>query len=75
MLHEKHTPNFYWAEAASTTVYLMNRCIPKGVHELTPYEIFAGRKLIISHLKVFKSIAYVHILNEKREKLNAKSKK
>ena len=26
MLHEKHMPNFYWVEATSITIYLMNRC-------------------------------------------------
>ena len=39
MMHEKHMPNFYWAEAVSTAVYLMSRCTTNGVHELTAYEI------------------------------------
>ena len=52
MMREKHMPNFYWAEAASTAV----------VHELTPYEIFVGRKTILSHLKVFGSIANIREL-------------
>ena len=72
MMLEKHIPNFYWARAASTTVYLMNQCTTNGVHELTPYKILVGSKVI---LKVFESIAYVHIPNEKRQKLNAKSEK
>ena len=73
MMREKHMPNFYWAEAASTAVYLMNRCTTNSVHELTPYEIFVGRKPILSHLKVFGSIANVRIPNESREKPDAKS--
>ena len=60
------------AEAASTAVYLMIRCTTDGLHELTPYEIFIGRKPILSHLKVFGSIANVRILNENREKPEAK---
>ena len=72
-MREKHMPNFYWANAASTTVYLMNRCTTNGVHELTPYEILVGRKPILSHLKVFGSIANVRIPNENREKPDAKS--
>ena len=43
MMREKHMPNFYWAEAASMAVYLMNRCTTNGVHELIPFEIFSGR--------------------------------
>ena len=49
MMHEKHMPNFNWAEAASTAVYLMNRCTTNGVHELTPYEILVGRKPIVEY--------------------------
>ena len=72
MIREKHMPGLYWAEGASTTVYLMNRCTTDGVHELTPYEIFVGRKPILSHLKVFGSITNVRIPNEDREKPDAK---
>ena len=64
MLHEKNMPNFYWAKVASRAVYLMNRCTTNGVHELTPYELLVGRKLILSHLNVFGSIANVRIPNE-----------
>ena len=73
MIREKHMPNIYWAEAASTTVYLMNRCTTNGVHKLTPYEILVGRKLILSHLKVFGSIANIRIPNANQEKLDVKS--
>ena len=75
MMHEKHMLNFYWAEVASTTIYLMNQCTTNGVHELTPYEILVGRKPIMSHLKVFLSIPNVRIPNEKQQKLDTKSKK
>ena len=64
MMREKHMSDLYWAEAASTAVYLMNRCTTDGVHELTPYEILVGRKPILSHLKVFGSIANIRIPNE-----------
>ena len=72
MMREKHMANFYWVEAASTTVYLMNRCTTNGVHELTPYEILVGRKPILTHLKLFGSIANGRILNENRDKPDAK---
>ena len=75
ILHEKDMPNFYCAEVTSTTVYLVNWCTANGVHVLTPYEIFVGTTPILSHLKVFGSIVYVHIPNEKRQKLDPKSKK
>ena len=73
MMREKHMSDLYWGEAASMAVYLMNRCTIDGVHELTPYEILVGRKPILSHLKVFGSIANVCIPNEDQEKPDAKS--
>ena len=73
MMHEKHMPNFYWAEATSKGVYLMNWWTTNGVHELTPYELLVGRKPILSYLKVFRSISYVCIPNKKRQKPDAKS--
>ena len=69
-MRENHMSNFYWAEAQSTAVY----CTTNGVHKLTPYEIFVGRNPILSHLKVFGTIAKVRIPNEIREKPNMKSK-
>ena len=64
IMHEKHMVNFYWVEATSITIYLMNLCTTNGVHELTPYEMYVGRKSVVSHLLVFESIVYVHIPDE-----------
>ena len=75
MINEKHMPRHYWAEAACTAVYLMNRCTTDGVHELTPYEKYVGRKPDLAHVRVFGSIAYVHIPDKQRQKLDPKSEK
>ena len=75
MMNEKHMPKSYWAEAADTTVYLMNRCTTSGVHEVTPHEKYYGRKPDLSHTRIFGAIAYVHIPDEKRQKLDPKSEK
>ena len=65
MLNEKHMPKSYWAEAANTTVYLMNRCTTSRVHEVTPHKKYYGKKLDLSHVRIFGSLAYVHIPHEK----------
>jgi transposase InsO family protein len=75
MLHEKNMPKIYWAEAAVTAVYLINRCTAEGVHDITPHEKYFGTKPNLSHLKVFGSIAFVHVPDEKRRKLDPKSEK
>ena len=61
LMNEKHLPKSYWAEAANTTVYLINRCTTSGVHNITPHEKFYGKKSDLSHFTIFGSIAYVYI--------------
>jgi hypothetical protein len=42
---------------------------------MTPEEKFTGKKLDVSHFRVFGCIAYVHVPNEKRSKLYPKVEK
>ena len=53
----------------------MNRCTTSGVHDLIPHEKFYGKKPNLSHVKIFGSIAFVHIPDEKRQMLDRKSEK
>ena len=69
MLEEKSMPKFYWAEAVRTTVYIQNRIGDK----VSAHELYFGHKPNLRHLKIFGSIAYVHVPEEKQRKLDAKS--
>ena len=62
------------AEAVHTAVYIMNMTPTAAVHDVTPEEKFIGLKADVSHFKVFGCIAYVHILDELRTKLDLKAK-
>ncbi len=42
---------------------------------MTPKEKFTNRKPDVSHLKLFSCIAYVHVLDNKRSKLDPKVEK
>jgi hypothetical protein len=75
MLNEKNLPNYFWAEAVATVVYIMNRTPTATIHGMTPEEKFTGKKPDVSHLRVFGYIAYVHVPDEKRSKLNRKADK
>ena len=68
-------PHYYWAEAVSTAVYIMNRTPIAAVHNVTLEEKFTGTKPNLAHLKVFGCIAYVHVLDELRTKLDPKAEK
>jgi hypothetical protein len=41
----------------------------------TPQEAWSGQKLIVSHLKVFGSVAYAHVPDQRRTKLEDKNKR
>ena len=72
---EKNMPHHFWAEAVNTTVYIMNRTPTVVVHVVTPEEKYSGKKPDLSHFKVFGCIAYVHIRDELRNKLDPKAEK
>ena len=61
MLKSKKLPKEFWAEAVAWGK--------------TPQETWSGRKLGIFHLRVFESIAHVHVSNERRTKLDDKSER
>mgnify|MGYP000695168542 FL=1 len=65
MLNEKHMPKSYWAKATNTLVYLLNWCTTSGVHEVTPHEKYDEKKPDLSHIRIFSSLAYVRIPEEK----------
>jgi hypothetical protein len=75
MLNEKNLPNYFWAEAVAITVHIMNRTPTMAVHGMTPEEKFTSKKPDVSHLKMFGCIAYVHVPDEKRLKLDPKVEK
>ena len=72
LLHSKGIPCKLWAEAVNCAVYTLNRILSR-TGNVTPYETWYGRKPDISHLRIFGSKMYIHIPDESRQKLDAKS--
>jgi hypothetical protein len=75
MLNEKNLPNYFWVESIIITFYIMNRTPITIVHGMTPEEKFTSKKLDVSHLRMFDCIAYMHVPNEKKSKLDPKVEK
>jgi hypothetical protein len=75
MSNEKNLPNYFWAEMIATAIYIMNRTPITVIDGMTLEEKFTCKKPYVSHLRVFGSITYVHVLDEKRSKLNSKAEK
>ena len=68
--------NIFLAEAISAAAYVRNRLPTTALKEgETPYERWYGRKPDVSHFRVFGCMAYAHVPDCERRKLDAKSKK
>ena len=68
-------PKTLWADAVSSASYLINRgpSVPLGFK--IPEEVWTGKELKYSHLRTFGCTSYVHVDQEKRDKLDAKAVK
>ena len=75
MLKSKMLPKEFWAEAVACAVYLSNRSPTRSVWGKMPQEAWSGRKPGTTHLRVFGSIAHVHVPDESKAKLDDKSEK
>jgi hypothetical protein len=58
-----------WKEACNTVVYVKNYCPHRVLGMGTPKEAFTGKKLNVSHFKIFGSSIYVHVTKDARKKL------
>ncbi|KAL5837106.1 hypothetical protein ACOSQ3_014275 [Xanthoceras sorbifolium] len=68
-------PKMLWAEAVNTAAYLINRGPSVPLDGGIPEEVWSGKEVNVSHLRVFGCISYVHIDSAERSKLDAKSNK
>ena len=75
MLKSKRMPKEFWAKAVQCAIYVQNRRPHAKLDDQIPQEAWSGQKPTISHLKVFSSVAYAHIPDQRRTKLEDKSKR
>ena len=66
-----NTTIIHWYSIVRTAVYIQNRIGDK----VSAHKLYFGTKPNLRHLRVFGSIAYVHVLKEKRKKLDTKPEK
>jgi hypothetical protein len=72
MLKEKKLPASFWGEAVTTACYVLNRCPTKKLDKV-PEAIWSGTTPSVKHLRVFGSLCYRHVPDQKRKKLDDKS--
>jgi transposase InsO family protein len=73
MLKSKELPKKLWGEAVNTAAYVLNMCPTKRLKDSTPEELWTGHKPSVKHLRIFGSLCFRHIPDEKRKKLDDKS--
>ncbi|KAL0554273.1 hypothetical protein IC582_008190 [Cucumis melo] len=73
MLKCKKMPKEFWAQAVECAVYLSNRSPTKSLWNKTSQQAWTGRKPSIGHFRVFRCMAYAHIPDQKRSKLDDKN--
>ena len=73
MLKSKNLSHEFSGEAAATAVYVLNHCPTKRLEFKVLEEVWTGKKPSIRHFRVFGSLCYRHIPDQKRRKLDDKS--
>ena len=73
MRHTVGLSNGFWKHAVGTAVHVYNVTLISKAKFLTLKEMWSSSKPDISHLRIFRCVAYVHVLKGKRQKLDPKS--
>ncbi|XP_070039297.1 uncharacterized mitochondrial protein AtMg00810-like [Nicotiana tomentosiformis] len=73
MLKAKSMAKEFWAEVVFCAVYSNNRSPTRNVRDQAPQEAWGRRKPSVKHLRIFGSIAYAHVPQQGRAKLDDRS--
>ena len=74
MQHHAGLSNGFWIYAVKAKLHTYKVTPIKQADYKIPKELWSGKKLNISHLRVFGCLAWVHILKNTRHKLHLKSR-
>nr|KYP57685.1 Retrovirus-related Pol polyprotein from transposon TNT 1-94 [Cajanus cajan] len=75
LLTECGVSKYFWPEVINWSVHILNRSLTFFVKNMTPEEAWSGRKPTVDHFRIFGCIAYAHIPDKKRSKLDDKGEK
>ena len=75
LLTRSDIPKTFWPEVVNWSIYILNRCPTLAVQNMTPEEAWSGRRPVVDHFRIFGCIAYAHIPDQKRTKLDDKGEK
>lgn len=65
----------FWPEAVNWSIHILNRSPTFSVQNMTPEEAWSGQKPVVDHFRIFGCIAYAHVPDQRRTKLEDKGVK
>ena len=65
----------YWAEAVACAVYILDRSTTSSIQGKVTKEKWNGLKVVVSHFIIFGWVAFSHVPEELRKKLDDRSEK
>ena len=68
-------PKAFWAKAINTTTYLINRGPSVPLNYQLAEEVWSGKEVKHSYLRIFCCVSYILIDSNSRDKLNLKARK
>jgi hypothetical protein len=75
MLSCREIPKEFWPEAVNWAIYILNRSPTAALNDITPEEAWSSIKPSVRHFRVFGCVAYTHVPDAQRKKLDNKSVK
>jgi transposase InsO family protein len=75
MLKAKGLPGYFWGEAVSTAVHILNRSPTRALDGKTPYEAWHGEIPAVHYFRTFGCVAHVKITRPNLKKLDDRSRK
>ncbi|GAU23238.1 hypothetical protein TSUD_172660 [Trifolium subterraneum] len=75
MLACKSVPKAFWHEAVNWAIYVLNRSPTTAIQDMIPEEVWSSTKPSVKHFKKIGYIAYAHVPDAQRRKLDDKSVK
>ena len=73
MMKAMSMPGWFWGEAASTAVFILNRSATQSVDGKTPFEVWHGTKPAVHFLRTFGCVAHVKQGSKRLAKLEDRS--
>ncbi|WVZ15560.1 hypothetical protein V8G54_013126 [Vigna mungo] len=72
MLKEKNVVRELWGEAVATAVHVLNGSPTKRLPNRVPHAAWTGKKTSVKYFKIFGLLAFCHVADQKRVKLDDK---